>query len=121
MDFQIVKNLSFEKEYKILDGVERRDYVPFLVNRAFSHFPDSVLQANAMNLRSHLDVQSQFDYYFHALRSRKRYVSWPKKSNPQIIGRIMEAYHCSAREAKMYADVLTESELTEFENLYGGS
>lgn len=120
MDFQIVKNLSFTKEYEKLDDVRRKDYIPYLVNRAFSHFPDSVLQANAMNMRSHIDIQSQFDYYFYALRKRKRFAQWNKKSDMKMIKLIMDAFDCSSKEAQMYADVLNESELTEFEQMYGG-
>lgn len=121
MDFAILNNLSFHKEYHKLDSVQLRNYSPFLINRGFSQFPDSVLQANAMNQRSYLPKQTQFDYLFHAVRKRKRFSKWPKKQNIDIIPYIVDYFSCSPREAEEYAKLISEEVKTEIRSIYGGT
>lgn len=120
MDFGILKNITYEKEYMRMDPVQRRDYNPFLVNRGLSQFPDTVLQANAMNMRPFLDKQTQFDFLFHSVRKRKRFAKWPKKQNLDIIPYIQAYYECSPKEAEQYAKMLPESVKTEMRQIYGG-
>lgn len=121
MDFEILNNLNFDKNYEKLDEVKRKNYNPYLINRGLSYFPDSVLQANAMNLRSFLDKQTQFDYLFHAVRKRKRFSRWHKKTNFELVPIITEVLECSPREAEKYANMITESMAYEIRNVYGGT
>ena len=92
-----------------------------MINRGLSYFPDSVLQANAMNLRSFLDKQTQFDYLFHSIRKRKRFSKWHKKTNLDIVPIVAELLDCSPREAERYADLLIEEMAHEIRNVYGGT
>ena len=100
MDFGILNNINERKEHEVLDEMKRRDYNPFLVNRALSYFPDSVLQANAMNQRSFLDKQTQFEYMLFSVRKRRRFSKWHKKVNLDLVPIIQELLQCSGgREA----------------------
>lgn len=121
MDFSIVNNLSHDKVYEKMDEQKIREYNPFLVNRAFSHFADSVLQANFLNKHPFLPKQTQFDYLFYSLRKRKRFTKWPKKMKMDIIPFIMTYYNCSKKEAEMYESLLSSSDKKELMNIYGGA
>jgi len=121
MDFKILNNLSFHKQYQKLDNVTRKDYNPYLMNRGFSYFADTVLQANAMNLRSHLDKQAQYDYLFYSIRKRKRFSKWHKKENLDIVPYIKELLDCSPREAEQYAKLISQEMAEEVRGIYGGT
>lgn len=121
MDFSVISNLSYNKKYKKLDEQEIGNYQPFLVNRAFSQFPDSVLQANFLNMNWFLPIQTQYDYLFYSLRKRKRFSKWPKKQQSDAIPFIIEYYKCSPREAKEYDKILSSEEKEELKRIYGGT
>lgn len=121
MDFKIVNNINFDKRPDVLDDIRRRDYNPFLINRALSYFPDTVLQANAMNQRTHLDKQSQYDYLLNAVRKRKRFSKWHKRVNLDLVPIIADILNCSPREAELYANMISQEMSHELRGVYGGS
>lgn len=121
MDFSIINNLSHGKNYESMDEREVKEYSPFLVNRAFSQFADSVLQANFLNIHSFLPKQTQFDYLFHSVRKRKRFSKWPKKNKLNILPFIVAYYECSIKEAEMYEKLLSSEDKDELMKIYGGS
>lgn len=121
MDFYFVKNINFLKKPETLDSVREKDYVPFLVNRALSFFPDTVLQANAMNIRSFLPKQVQYDYLMVSTRKRNRFAKWTKAEQQKDIDVICDILECSPREAEVYVEMLTEAQIHEMRSFYGGT
>jgi hypothetical protein len=121
MDFEIVKNINITKRREVLDSVREKDYQPFLVNRALSYFPDTVLQANAMNLRSFLDKQTQYDYLMCSTRKRNRFAKWTKVQQLKDLKMVCDILECSPREGAIYIEMLTESQLEEMRGFYGGT
>lgn len=77
------------------DEFGEKGYVPFLVNRGLSYFPDTILQANAMNRHSGLRKRMQFDFLRHSIRSRKRFSKWFKAEEADNLASIKERYGCS--------------------------
>ena len=75
--FDFMNAVSFTKEdlIKNLDNPDmiEKQYTPYVVNRGFTNFEDTILHANEMNMRRHLFEGAQFDYYRGALRKRKRF------------------------------------------------
>ena len=93
------------------DEQEEKEYVPFVVNRSLSYFPDTVLYANEMNLLPDLDKKLQFHYLICSVRARKRYSKWVKRSISSDIETIKAYYKCNTRIAETYSRILTECQI----------
>ena len=52
--FDVTKDISYDKK-GIIDEYNENEYQPFLVNRYFSYFPDTIFYSNEMNRRSHIN------------------------------------------------------------------
>ena len=118
MDFKIVNHINTGKSRDVLDKVRRKDYSPYLVNKALSYFPDTVLQANQMNLASFIDIQAQYDYLFYTVRKRKRYSKWYKGHTSDMISILRDVLSCSPKEAEMY---FSKDEIKKLKKVYGGT
>ena len=65
------------------DELWESNYSPYMVNKIFSMYKDTILYANEMNKLPHLDNKMQYDYLLNIIRSKKRFTSWPKKNTTQ--------------------------------------
>lgn len=99
--FAYVDVVSQSKNRAVMQEPEfPRDYQPWLINRAFSYHPDSILAANQMNLRASLDVRLQFLYLLNTLAPRKRFAKWHKPTTADDVLLVAEYYECSVRHAR---------------------
>jgi hypothetical protein len=105
--FDIINDLSYGKK-NILRN--EKDYLPYLVNKAFSHHLNTVLLANEMNLYKNLDIRLQHDFYLYAARKEKKYSIWFKKDIDKITV-ICKYYRCSFSKAREYISLLSEEEI----------
>ena len=94
------------------DPMTENEYVPFIVNRTLSYFPDTVMYANELNTRSHLDNRLQFDYLLNSIRLKKRFTRWLKPEKNADIDVIKEYYYCSYRKASEIAQILSGDQLS---------
>ena len=78
-DFLTAINYTKESLFDTEDEMVQKDYVPFIINRCLSYFPDTIFHANEMNKLNHTEKRLQFDYLRNAIRKRKRYSKWLKK------------------------------------------
>lgn len=108
--FDIMKDLSYEKE-GLIDDKNEGEYNPFLTNRFFSYFPDTIFYANQMNIANGLDNKLQHDYYLHSLRKNKRYSKWLKKENQEVIQAIQQYYGYSLSKAKEVFNILNKEHI----------
>jgi len=90
---------------------DERGYVPFLVNRGLSYFPDTIMQANEMNMNGALRKRMQFDFLRHSIRARKRFSKWFKAEEADNLASIKERYGCSDAKAKEIMRVLTTEQI----------
>jgi len=106
---------SFSKEDLIHDSeypeLIEKQYNPYIVNRGFTNFEDTILHANEMNRCHHLFPAAQFDYYRSVLRKRKRFSKWPKADKDQKLDTIQQIYSCNRTVAKLLAKALTEKDM----------
>ena len=90
-----------------------KNYNPYLTNKGFSMYVDTVLAANEMNLRPHISNKMQYSYYINTIRpSKDRYSKWPKKeklSNDMKV--VMEFYNVGHRKAQEFLKVLTKEQV----------
>ena len=102
---------------------DKKNYVPYVINKCLAGQLDSVLHANEMNASAHLDKRLQYDYYINTLRPRKRFSPWLKKSALDDLDAVKTYYGYSNEKARQALQVLTTSQLKEIRSLIdtGGS
>lgn len=86
-------------------------YPPYIVNRCFSGFMDTVLLANEMNINPHIDNKLQYDFYINIIRPKKRFSPWLKKEKLDSLDCIKEYYGYSDEKAKTALKILTEEQI----------
>tara|TARA_B100001094_G_scaffold333124_1_gene408808 strand:- start:37732 stop:38121 length:390 start_codon:yes stop_codon:yes gene_type:complete len=89
----------------------KKGYAPFVINRCLSFFPDTLMQANNMNVNHHLDKEMQYEYLRHAVRKRNRFSPWLKKNKPENLDAIKEYFGYSDQKAVEALQVLKESDV----------
>ena len=85
--------------------------LPFIVNRAFSYHEDSVLAANLMNERTHLDKRLQALFLLNTMRSRARFSRWLKPTVSDDVREVAEYYGLSLRHARELVSLHTSDQL----------
>ncbi len=111
--FDIVDDISYKKQRLIHDEETEKLYVPFLVNRSFSYFGDTLFYAQEMNRYPHLDKKLQYDYLYNSLRKSKRYSKRFKKQMNSDIEAIQEYFQYSYEKAKYALRVLTKDQIKQ--------
>ena len=118
--FDYMNAVSFSKEDIIAKSdspeLAEKDYVPYIVNRGFTNFEDTILHANELNLRPNLFHKAQFDYYRGALCKRKRFSKWPKAEKSVDLDAIQEVYQCNRTVAKQYLKALSPKDIFTIHN-----
>ena len=94
------------------DSLAEKEYPPFVINRSLSYFQDTILYANEMNLRGHIDNRLQNDYFLNSVRKKKRFSRWLKPERNDDIDAIKEYYSCSDVKASEFLSVLTGDQLS---------
>jgi len=110
-DFLTAINLS-KKNLMEDDPLSENEYPPFVINRSLSYFQDTVLYANEMNLRPHIETRLQNDYYLNSVRKKKRFSRWLKPDQDDDIDVIKEYYSCSEMKAREVLSILTDNQLS---------
>ena len=110
-DFLTAINLS-KKNIMEEDSLAEKEYPPFVINRSLSYFQDTVLYANEMNLRGHIDNRLQNDYFLNSVRKKKRFSRWLKPEQSDDIDAIKEYYSCNDVKAHEIFRVLTGEQLS---------
>lgn len=90
-----------------------KDYLPFVVNKCLSYFPDTIFYANKVNMMSFLDKKIQYDYLLYSIQKRKRFSKWIKPEENKDIDAIKEVYGYSETRAREVLDILPMSKIHE--------
>lgn len=90
-----------------------KDYVPFVINKCFSYFSDTIFYANRMNQMPFLDKKMQYDYYMHSIPKRKRFSKWIKPEENKDIEVVKEVFGYSDVRAREVVDLLPMDKLRE--------
>jgi hypothetical protein len=109
--FDFVDAINNTKKNLIVDETTEKAYVPFLTNRALSYFPDTLQDAQLMNMSSHLDKKLQFEYLLNRIRRAKRFSKWGKKKENKDLELVQEYYGYSHQRAKEALSILSKSHL----------
>lgn len=108
--------LSYTKE----DVYQDNDtYIPFLVDRAFSYFPDTILYSYDIAMYSNqLDKRMNYLFWMMSIPKRKRYSKWDKKKTGKDIEAVSKIYNVSKKKAEEYVKCLTDEQLKEIMQEY---
>ena len=102
--FDIFNSLSKTKQ---LEEGDEELYEPYMTNKIFSHHPETLFNANHMNLYNMLPIKAQLDYYLYSTSSKQRFSKWFKPPvSPDIIKDIQLQLGCSKSEAIHYLELL---------------
>ena len=93
------------------EPISEKEYLPFVVNKCLSYFPDTIFYANQINIRHGLDKKMQYDYLRLSVSKRKRFSKWFKEEKNDNIKLIQEYYGYSYRRAKEVLDCLTDDNI----------
>jgi len=110
-DFLTAINYSKEPLFDTEDDMIHKDYVPFVINRCLSYFPDTIFHANEMNRLNQLEKRLQFDYLSFAIRKRKRYSKWLKDENSKDLDLIKRNFNYSNSKAKEALSILSTDDI----------
>ena len=117
---EYLNSINFSKSALMDDdqtGLYEKEYVPFVVNRCLSYFPDSILYANQCNQMGHLSSKMQFDYLRLSLRKRKRFSRWLKREDSDKLELIKKHFNYSNQRAREALSLLSEQEIQNIEDL----
>ena len=109
--FDFANAINYSKENLIVDDWSEKQYNPFIVNRSMSYGADTVIYANEMNSRPHLEKRLQFDFLINTVRPRKRFNKWLKPETVEVLATIQEYYGYSIDKARQVLPLLSESQL----------
>ena len=93
------------------DESDRKQYLPFIINRSLSYHQDTVMLANEMNLNAHLGVQEQYDFLRHTVRPRKRFAKFQKPQRKEDVDILIQEYLMNRRCAEESLAIISKNEL----------
>jgi len=114
--FDFANAINHSKEALIVDEWSEKQYNAFIVNKSLSYGADTVIYANEMNARPHLDRRLQFDFLINTVRPRKRYNKWLKAETVDVLATVQEYYGYSIDKARQVLPLLSDSQLEHMKN-----
>jgi hypothetical protein len=107
-----LNSINYTKQDLLLDNpVLEKEYVPFIINRSLSYFPDTLFHCNEMNFKHFLTKKMQYDYLRHAVRKRKRFSKWDKKTSHSDMEFVKKFYGYSNKKALEVLPLLSKEQI----------
>jgi hypothetical protein len=119
--FDFLNAINYSKENLIVDEETEKQYQPYLVNRGLSNSMDTVIYANEMNSRPHIEKKAQFAFLRRVVTKRKRYDKWVKAEVVENLDLVKEAYGYNDAQALEALTILTPAQFEYIRNTKGGS
>jgi hypothetical protein len=101
------------------DPLTEKDYIPFMINRGLSYFPDTIMFANEMNQHAGAPKNWQYDFYRIGVTKKKRFSKWHKRDqNSEELELVMKEYNYSSEKAAKALELLTEDQIGKLKEKY---
>lgn len=111
---EVLPSILQTKKSLLEDPRFKKDYVPFVVNRALSYHMDCVLYANEMNLYPGLEKDMQYSYLLNSIRSMKRkFQPWQKAETLNDLECVKQYFGYSNERAKEALRILNDEQIAE--------
>ena len=114
--FEYCNAINYTKKDIMIDDIAEKAYSPYMVNRQLSYFNDTVLAANEMNLKHHIDNRLQFDFFINIVRKRKRFSKWFKPEQISDLDVVKKYYGYSNEKARQVLTLLSTEQINELKN-----
>jgi|TARA_R110000823_G_scaffold38809_8_gene104213 hypothetical protein len=111
--FEFLNSINDTKKDIMIDDLDEKDYISFMINRSLSYFPDTVCIANEMNRYHHLDKKLQYHFLINIIRKRKRFSKWIKPDLDSDIEVVKEYYGYSNEKARQVLTLLSSEQIEE--------
>ena len=111
--FDYLNTINDTKKDIMIDDLDEKDYISFMINRSLSYFPDTVCIANEMNRYHHLDKKLQYHFLINIIRKRKRFSKWIKPDLDSDIEVVKEYYGYSNEKARQVLTLLSSEQIEE--------
>ena len=111
--FEFLNSINDTKKDIMIDDLDEKDYISFMINRSLSYFPDTVCIANEMNRYHHLDKKLQYHFLINIIRKRKRFSKWIKPDLDSDIEVVKEYYGYSNEKARQVHNLLSSEQIEE--------
>lgn len=116
--FDIINDISMKKEDRIRSSenptlVEKTVYNPWLTNKHFSLFIDTILYANEINQYHQVPNLLQHDYLINSLRPKKRFTKWHKKLDDENVNLVSEYFSVNSQIAMEYIELMSDDDLEQ--------
>lgn len=109
--FDYVNAICDTKVNLIVDEATEKAYNPFMINRTLSYHYDTVLLANEMNQRAHLDKKLQNDFLINTVRKKRRFAKWAKPISSDDLEVVKEYYGYSNEKARQVLPLLNDAQM----------
>jgi hypothetical protein len=109
--FDFINSINYTKEDLIIDDWSEKQYNPYVINKGLSFGSDTVIPANEMNSRPHLDKKLQYHFFINIIRPRKRYNKWLKASKIDAIDVVKTYYGYSTEKARQAIAILNPEQI----------
>ena len=114
--FEYANAINYTKKNIMVDDLAEKAYLPYMMNRQLSYFPDTVLAANEMNRNHHLDNRLQFDFFINIIRKRKRFSKWFKPEQISDLDAVKIYYGYSNEKARQIITLLSTEQINELKH-----
>lgn len=108
MPFKVINAINSGKEPETPEK-----FSPWLTNRFFSFFPDTLYAAQMMNLNYDLEPSYQLTFLINTIRPSKRWTKWLKKDQISNYELIQNWYGFGDKKTKEALAVLTKEQISE--------
>lgn len=110
--FEWSKSITQTKEY-LMDQDNEKQYNPFIVNKALSMGKETIIFANEMNSRSHLDRKLQYDFLINIIRASKKFNKYMKPETVDAVEVIEKYYGYSNVKAIQVLPLLSAADIED--------
>jgi hypothetical protein len=93
------------------DALAEKAYVPYIVNKALSYFPDTILHANLMNQNYHLNNRAQYTFLLNSIRPKKRFAKWVQDASNEDLNTVCAYYDCNTTRGQEYLSLLSSEQI----------
>lgn len=116
--FDLINDISnggkFIEVYYDDHGSLPKEYNIYMVNKAFSHFTDTIMMANEMNKWWSIPDFAHWSFMKNTISKRKRYSKWFKNlDDPEPVELLSKLYGCSVREMRKNMTALPKEKWDE--------
>ena len=111
--FDFLNSINYNKDSLIVDDWSEKQYNSYVINKGLSYGSDTVIPANEMNSRPHLDKKLQYDFLINIIRPKKRFNKWIKAEKIEAIETVKEYYGYSTEKAHQVLSILSNSQIEQ--------